>query len=58
MLPHFLESATCDAVPQAPRDYVTPCYKGGCVSEFILSFLAVVRVFLRSRTDTVVEILA
>ena len=57
MLP-LLESATCAPVPQSPRDYVTPCYKGDCVPEFILSLLAVVRVFLRSRTDTALEILA
>jgi len=37
---------------------VTACYKGEFVTEFILSILAVVRVFLRSRTDTALEVLA
>jgi len=32
--------------------------QGDCVPEFILSLLSVVRVFLRSRTDTALEILA
>jgi hypothetical protein len=34
------------------------CYNGGFVTEFILSMLAVIRVFFRSRTDTTLEILA
>jgi putative transposase len=37
---------------------VTPCYKGEFVPQFILSILAVIRVFLRSRTDTALEVLA
>ena len=37
---------------------VTACYNGGFVIEFILSVLAVIRVFFRSRGDTALEILA
>ena len=37
---------------------VTPCYNGGFVTEFILSTLALIRVFFRSRSDTALEILA
>jgi hypothetical protein len=37
---------------------VTACYNGEFVLECILSFLAAVRVFLRSRSDTALEILA
>ena len=37
---------------------VTPCYKGEFVLEFILSILAVIRSFFRSRSDTALEILA
>jgi len=37
---------------------VTPCYKGQFVPQFILSLLAVIRVFFRSRTDTALEVLA
>ena len=37
---------------------VTPCYNGGFVIDFILSMLAVIRVFFRSRGDTALEILA
>ena len=40
------------------RDCVTACYNSDFVSEFILSILAVVRVFFRCRTDTALEILA
>jgi putative transposase len=39
------------------RGYVTPCYKGDFVAEFILSILAVIRVFFR-RSDTALEVLA
>jgi len=35
-----------------------PCYKSGFVLEFILSLLAAIRVFFRSRSDTALEILA
>ena len=37
---------------------VTPCYNGQFVFEFILSILAVIRVFFRSRSDTDLEVLA
>jgi len=36
---------------------ITPCYKRGLVREFILSMLAVVRVFCQSRSDTAIETL-
>jgi hypothetical protein len=39
-------------------DDVTLCYKGEFVPEFIRSILAVIRVFLRSRGDTALEVLA
>lgn len=35
-----------------------PCYKGEFVPESILSFIAAVRVFFRSRSDAALEILA
>jgi hypothetical protein len=34
------------------------CYNGNFVTEFILSILAVIRVFFRSRADTAMEVLA
>jgi len=37
---------------------VRACYNGNFVTEFILSILAVIRVFFRSRTDTAMEVLA
>jgi putative transposase len=37
---------------------VTPCYKGGCVLEFVLSIIAVIRVFCQSRSDIAMEVLA
>ena len=37
---------------------VKPCYKKEFVREFILSMLAVVRVFCQSRSDTALEVLA
>jgi putative transposase len=37
---------------------VTPCYNGGSVIDFVLSMLAIIRVFFRSRGDTALEILA
>ena len=37
---------------------VTPCYNGGFVIEFILSMVAVLRVFFRSRGGAALEILA
>jgi hypothetical protein len=42
----------------ACRGSVIPCYKIEFVPEFILSMLAVVRVFFRSRGDTALEVLA
>jgi len=44
--------------PPACSGYVTPCYKNEFMAEFILSILAAVRVFFRSRHDTAIEILA
>ena len=38
--------------------HVTPCYKGEFVLEFLLSLLAALRVFFRSRSDTALEVLA
>jgi hypothetical protein len=38
--------------------HVTLCYKSDFVPEFILSILAVIRVFFRSRSDTALEVLA
>ena len=46
------------SLPLPWRGYVTPCYKGEFVPEFILSILAVIRVFFRSRSDTALEVLA
>jgi hypothetical protein len=43
---------------ESVQDCVTPCYKGDCLTEFILSLLAVIRVFLCSRADTAIEVLA
>ena len=37
---------------------VTTCYKREFVPEFILSMLAVIRVFCQSRSDTALEVLA
>jgi putative transposase len=37
---------------------VSPCYKSEFVPAFILSILAVIRVFFRSRSDTALEVLA
>ena len=37
---------------------VTLCYNGGFVIELTLSLLAAIRVFLRNRADTALEILA
>ena len=34
------------------------CYKGSSVLSFLLAFLTVVRVFVRSRADTALEVLA
>ena len=48
----------CDFGAFARRSYVTACYKGEFVPEFILSILAVIRVFFRSRSDTAIEVLA
>ena len=46
------------SMPSPWRGYTTPGYKGEFVPEFILSVLAVVRVFIRSRSDTALEVLA
>ena len=35
-----------------------PCYKREFVPEFILSMLAVIRVFCQNRSDTALEVLA
>ena len=40
------------------RTRLTPCYNHQFMTEFILSILAAVRVFLRSRGDTALEVLA
>ena len=37
---------------------VTPCYNREFVPEFILSMLAVIRIFCQSRSDTALEVLA
>ena len=34
---------------------VTPCYKGE-LADFILSLLAAIRIFFRSRSDTALEV--
>jgi hypothetical protein len=44
--------------PVACPGYVTRCYKSESVPEFILSILAVIRVFFRVRADTALEVLA
>ena len=41
-----------------PRPNVTPCYNGEFVLESVLSLLAAIRVFFRSRSDTALEVLA
>jgi hypothetical protein len=38
--------------------HVTPCYKRGLVPQLVLSLLAALRVFFRSRRDTAIEVLA
>ena len=42
----------------AGQDQVTPCYNGEFVLEFILSILAAIGVFLRSRSAIALEVLA
>jgi len=44
--------------PWACRSDVTACYNREFMAEFILSILAAIRVFLRSRGDTALEVLA
>jgi hypothetical protein len=44
--------------PSRGTGTVTPCYKGDFVREFILSVVAVVRIFCQSRSDTALEVLA
>jgi hypothetical protein len=53
-----VKSATCDPAPSARRSHLTACYKGEFVLESILSFIAGVTVFFRSRSDTALEVLA
>jgi putative transposase len=53
-----LNSAACFRQTLPPPGNVTPCYKSEFVREFILSILAVIRVFFRSRGDTALEVLA
>ena len=48
----------CGREPVACPGHVPPCYKGMFVPEFILSLLAAIRVFFRSRSDTALEVLA
>jgi hypothetical protein len=45
-------------VPSACQGHVKPCYNGEFVLQSILSFMAALRVFFRSRSDTALEILA
>jgi len=40
------------------KAHVTPCYNGEFVLESVLSLLAAIRVFFRSRSDTALEVLA
>ena len=45
-------------LPRQPaKAHVTPCYNG-VVLESVLSLLAAIRVFFRSRSDTALEVLA
>src|SRR6266513_140011 len=48
----------CSRQQVACSGEVTPCYKREFVPEFILTILAVIRVFIRSRSDTALEVLA
>jgi len=48
----------CGCAALFRQDHATPCYKGVFVPEFILSILAVIRVFFRSRSHTALEVLA
>ena len=41
-----------------PNEHVTSCYNGEFVIQSILSILAVIRVFFRSRSDLALEVLA
>src|SRR6186997_1068997 len=43
---------------EAGQQSRTSCYNGGIVFEFVFSLLAAVRVFLSSRRDTALEVLA
>jgi hypothetical protein len=49
---------SCATLPLLLPGQVSQCYKSEFVPEFILSILAVIRVFVRSRSDTALEVLA
>ncbi len=53
-----MESAGYVPRPLSWRGCVAACYKGEFVPEFILSILAAIRIFFRSRSDTALEVLA
>ena len=53
-----MKSTDCAQDEPTSERPVTACYKGTFVPEFILSILAVIRVFFRSRSDTALEVLA
>jgi hypothetical protein len=53
-----VNSITCVRTTPGDQRAVTPCYKGEFVLSLILSILAAIHVFLRSRGDTALEVLA
>src|ERR1700726_145894 len=53
-----LKSTSCDSLGSAVNGHVTSCYNGEFVIESVLSILAAIRVFLRSRSHTALEVLA
>src|SRR5262249_23325942 len=53
-----VESTACNPSRLLWQGFVTPCYKRELVPEFILSMVAVIRVFWRSRSETALEVLA
>src|SRR5580704_7253091 len=53
-----MRSRVCGPTSLSVAGPVLSCYKGEAVPEFILSLLAVIRVFWRSRSDTALEVLA
>ena len=55
---HGLKSTVFERDRAAQWNDVTPCYNGELVLELILSILAAIRVFVRSRGDTALEVLA